>query len=102
MNTFTSIMVLPETQRKLKELAFKKRIKIYEAVEELVSFKVSTSPQIDYTLQNALVEKTEKVVMQNVDFNKVGEVIKKVKKSETCPHMISVGGVCNSCGGLAK
>ena len=37
--------------------------------------------------------------MQNVDFNKVGEVIKKVKKAETCPHMISVGGSCRQCPG---
>ena len=31
------------------------------------------------------------------------EFISKVKKSETCPHMISLGGICRSCpGGLAK
>lgn len=44
----------------------------------------------------------EKLVTQNIDFNKVGEIVKKVKKSETCPHMISIGGICNPCGGIAK
>ena len=30
------------------------------------------------------------------------KIVSKVKKSETCPHMISVGGICNPCGGIAK
>ena len=34
---------------------------------------------------------------------RVDKIVAKVKKSETCPHMISVGGNCSKCvGGIAK
>lgn len=42
---------------------------------------------------------TGRTVMRNVTFNKVGEVIKKVSKSEFCPHMISTDGYCRKCEG---
>ena len=99
LNSFTFTELVRNLLRQEVELVNRKDLK---KVEKFMNIDPDPSSGMGQELKTLVdkVVKQENVLYPSI--KKTEKTLTKVKKAETCPHMISVGGNCKPCGGLAE